>query len=218
MAARDRWARRALVLWLLAGAALGGARGAAGEADHLQIAALARRANAAVRIDATLSSGWEPSRWGARVQAVIHRASHGSVRLRLPRRAVIEIRGVGAAGALPPPGSRIEVLAKLRMRQRRLLLVASSPRLIDVTSPPRGLAALRARLAASLFEAAGTNVRRIRAAEFAAALALGRRDLIPAERRERWRRSGLAHLLAVSGLHVGVAAGLVWLVALLLGA
>ncbi len=217
-AAGDGFARRALSFWLLAGLALGGARGLSAQADRLALAQDTARSDAAFRIDATLSTGWEPSRWGARARVVIHRARHGAARVPLGHTAALEVRGAAGHTMLPPPGSRIEVLARVRMRERRLLLIASSPRLLTVLSPPHGLAALRAHLAGSLFKAAGTSASRIRAAELAAALALGRRDLVPAGRRQLWKRSGLAHLLAVSGLHVGVAAGLVWLVAIFLGA
>lgn len=41
-------------------------------------------------------------------------------------------------------------------------------------------------------------------AEFAAALALGRRDLIPDDTREKLIVTGTAHLLSVSGLHLGL--------------
>jgi competence protein ComEC len=80
------------------------------------------------------------------------------------------------------------------------------------------LPALRNLLAESLLSAAGTNIRRIRATELAATLAVGRRDLVPRDRRDGWRRSGLAHVLAVSGLHVGLVGGLTWLIMVLLGA
>ncbi len=73
-------------------------------------------------------------------------------------------------------------------------------------------------MALSLLSAADTDAARIRSAELAAALALGRRDLVPEAQRDRWRRSGFAHVLAVSGLHVGLVGGTVWLLAALLGA
>jgi competence protein ComEC len=73
-------------------------------------------------------------------------------------------------------------------------------------------------LAARLLDSAGTDIRRIRAAELAATLSVGRRDLVPRERRDGWRRSGLAHVLAVSGLHVGLVGGMTWLILVVLGA
>jgi competence protein ComEC len=48
------------------------------------------------------------------------------------------------------------------------------------------------------------------------AMALGQRDGITSELREKFSRSGIAHLLAISGLHVGYAALLVYLLIRLL--
>jgi competence protein ComEC len=115
---------------------------------------------------------------------------------------------------LPRPGATVEALVALRGRARHPLLVAHSPRLLEVVRAPTGMPRIRDRLARHLLDAAGTNVRRIRAAEIAATLALGRRDLLPEERREGWRRSGMAHVLAVSGLHVGLVGGILWLVSM----
>ncbi len=109
-------------------------------------------------------------------------------------------------------------LAAPRGPPHRLRLVASSPTLLHVEGPPAGLHAARERLAEAVVAAAGTDVRRLRAAELACALVVGRRDLLPEGRLEGWRRSGLAHMLAVSGLHVGLIGGSVWFVALALGA
>jgi competence protein ComEC len=75
------------------------------------------------------------------------------------------------------------------------------------------MARARQLLADALLRAAGTDVGRIRAAELAAALAVGRRDLMAAERREGWRRSGFSHALSVSGLHVSLVGGALWLAA-----
>jgi competence protein ComEC len=112
----------------------------------------------------------------------------------------------------------VEILARVRGSPRNPLLVIASDRLLRATGERHLLPAIRNRLAHDLFRAAGTDVDRIRAAEMAAALALGRRDLVSAERRDSWRRSGLAHLLAVSGLHVGLVGGAAWLVLALAGA
>ena len=50
-----------------------------------------------------------------------------------------------------------------------------------------------------------------------AALALGQRNLLPRETSEAAARGGVAHLLAVSGLHLGLVAGFAaWLIAWLL--
>ncbi len=46
----------------------------------------------------------------------------------------------------------------------------------------------------------------------AAALITGHRTLVPEEQLEVFRRAGIAHLLAISGLHIGLIAGLVFVV------
>ena len=115
------------------------------------------------------------------------------------------------------PGSVVEVLARIRGNHRSPLLVVASNRLVQATGDRRLLPTIRNRLVRDLLQAAGTDAKRIRAAEMAAALALGRRDLVPREGRDRWRRSGLAHLLAVSGLHVGLVGGAVWILLALTG-
>jgi competence protein ComEC len=46
--------------------------------------------------------------------------------------------------------------------------------------------------------------------ELLAALLIGARGLLPAEREAAFRRAGVAHLLALSGLHLGILVGAVW--------
>lgn len=48
-------------------------------------------------------------------------------------------------------------------------------------------------------------------AAFASAIMLGNREQLSAERRESFLRTGTSHLLAISGLHVGILAGVFWL-------
>lgn len=213
-----RGLRRAVALWLLAGLALGGGRGLAAAVSRHRVARLAADRDAAIRIRATLATGWTRSRWGMRAEAVLAGASRRAAPVVLPRRISLEVRGAATEAGLPPPGATVEALVRVRRTGGRPGLVAASPRLIETVAGPHGIHALRARLARDLLVSAGTDPGRIRAAELAAALALGRRDLVPAARRAVWRRSGLAHLLAVSGLHVGIVAGLVWYAAILLGA
>jgi competence protein ComEC len=120
---------------------------------------------------------------------------------------------------LPEPGARVRTLASLRTEDgRRALLVVASPTLLEPVAPPSGVHAVRARLANALLNAAGLDLHRLRAAELAASLALGRKDLMPWGRKELWRRSGLSHVLAVSGLHVGLLAAFLWLVGVALRA
>jgi competence protein ComEC len=213
-----RW-RRAWALWLVAGLALSGGRGGQVQRHRLELERqLAEPSEIALRVRATVNEGWAAARWGWRTRASVHEAHLQGRRWALPRSCRIEVRGSVRPGELPIPGAVVEALMSVRGTARNPLLVASSPQLVEVVRPARGLPELRHRLAGALLAAAGTDVQRLRAAELAAALTLGRRDLLPDERREGWRHSGLAHLLAVSGLHVGLVAGMVWLAALLVGA
>lgn len=70
---------------------------------------------------------------------------------------------------------------------------------------PMGMAAaLRHRLSQRLMDAMGQQ-----AGEYASTLLLGSQNLIPQEDRQAFSRLGIAHILSVSGFHVGVLAGLV---------
>ena len=64
------------------------------------------------------------------------------------------------------------------------------------------VAAVRHRLSASLREALGEET-----GSYAAALLLGMRSLIPSEDRQSFSNLGIAHILSVSGFHVGVLIG-----------
>ena len=210
-----RGRRAATVLWLVAGLALVGSHGLHARADRLEVARLIEgEGPAAVRARVAVTDGWIEGRWGWRAGVRVLSATRAGASVPLPGRCRLEIRGSVDALTLPPPGAVVDVLAGVRGEPASPLLVASSPRLVEAApgTDPAFLPRWRDRLARGLLDAAGRDVGRIRAAELAAALALGRRDLIPAERREGWRRSGLAHVLAVSGLHVGLVAGAAWLI------
>jgi len=69
------------------------------------------------------------------------------------------------------------------------------------------IAAFRRQLASHVDEAAGE-----RAGGFAAALVSGDRSFMPVEDQVALRNSGLAHLLAISGLHMAIVGGLVFYV------
>jgi competence protein ComEC len=213
-----RWRRRARYeLWLLAGLALvcGRGLGQTGETLHLQ--RLISDGEITVRARLVIIEGWNDARWGHRTRAGVLNVRRGNGELRLPGSCRLEVRGSANPKDLPRPGSVVEVLARIRGNHRSPLLVVASNRLVQATGDRRLLPTIRDRLAHDLLRAAGTNAKRIRAAEMAAALALGRRDLVPREGRDRWRRSGLAHLLAVSGLHVGLVGGAVWILLALTG-
>ena len=199
-------------LWLLAGLALGGGRGVDATSERLAIAELAATDGAAaLRIEVTVREGWEASRWGWRTTVAVDEARHREQTLHLRGQWRLEVRGATASRGLPAPGSVVAAMATVRGDDDRPMLVVDSPRLLEVSAGPSGLPALREHLSRTVLAAARTDLGRIRAAEMAAALALGRRDLLARERRDGWRRSGLAHLLAVSGLNVGMVAGGIWL-------
>lgn len=180
---------------------------------------LAEHPNLAVRVSATVRSGWTPTRFGVRTRVDVIDAHHADRRINLPRRCALEVRGADLlASELPRPGVTIRTLASVADRTGGPLLVVASSRLVEAVSPPAGVHALRQRAVDALLRAAGTDVHRVRAAELASALVVGRRDLVPRDRRDGWRRSGLAHLLAVSGLHVGLVGGIAWLVLTAAGA
>jgi len=200
-----------IALWLAAGFALVGGHGLhkAESRDHL--AGLTDRENPVwIRARIVVIEGWTEGRWGWRARVRVLEAHHNHLAIPKLERCRLEIRGGANPGDLPRPGEIISGLVSIRGSPQSPLLVASSSRLIGATAEVRPLPALRGRLAGELLAAARTDMDRIRAAELAAALSLGRRDLLAPARRNGWRQSGLAHLLAVSGLHVGLVAGMTW--------
>ncbi len=215
--ARDRSLSSGL-LWFAAGLALVGGRGLGAAVDRLSWEFLASNPATTVRARVVVTEGWTESRWGRRSRASVLAAEIRDNPLRFPRRSRIEIRGATERSDLPGPGAVVEILAHPAGETGQALLIVPSTRLVHATGDLRLLPRIRNRFALALLSAAGTDVARIRSAELAAALALGRRDLVPEAQRDRWRRSGFAHLLAVSGLHVGLVGGTVWLLAALLGA
>lgn len=70
----------------------------------------------------------------------------------------------------------------------------------------QSVAVIRRKVARHVNDAAGE-----RAGGFAAALASGDRSFMRPDDQDALRRSGLAHLLAISGLHMGIVGGLVFL-------
>ena len=213
-----RGRRAPAALWLLAGIALVAGRGLDTAGDRLFFEQHVADGETVIRARVAVIEGWTDGRWGRRSRVQIIDATLRDRKLDLPPRCRLEVRGDADPGDLPAPGSVIDILARVRGSQTSPLLVVASARLLRNTDENRLLPYLRDRLAHRLLAAAGTSATRIRTAEMAAALALGRRDLVPSERRDRWRRSGLAHVLAVSGLHVGLVGAAVWLLTAMLGA
>ena len=205
------------VLWLAAGLALGGARAEMARSERTALARAIRRPDAAARATVTIVEGWSQTRWGWQSRVRAHLIWAGDTGLTVASSCRLEVRGAVSPLHLPAPGATVAGLVAVRGRATDPLLVASSPRLLEEVRPPHGLSHLRDLLARRLLAAAGVDAHRIRAAELAGAVVLGRRVLLPEDRRAGWRRSGLAHLLAVSGLHVGLVAGAAWLVLSLCG-
>jgi competence protein ComEC len=205
-------------LWLVAGCLAVSGRAVLVHLDHVALHhSLESKQELSVRARMTTIEGWVRSRWGWRTRVTSVTASLGDLPLRIPGRPRLEVRGAVEREELPAPGSTIQSLVRIRGTTEHPLLVASSAALVQTVRSPEGVAAVRDRLASGLLGAAGTDVDRIRAAELAVTLTLGRRDLMPEERRNGWRSSGLAHMLAVSGLHVGLLGGAVWMAATALG-
>jgi len=206
-------------LWLAAGLALVGGHALHLATDRHQLATLIDPDDPVwIRARLVVTDGWAKGRWGWQARVRVLDAKHEHVRIPKLRRSRLEVRGAVRSQDLPHPGDIFHALVSIRGAPLSPLLVASSSRLVETEGESLPLPTLRDRLASGLLGAAHTDVDRIRAAELAAALALGRRDLLSPGRRDGWRGSGLAHVLAVSGLHVGLVAGMAWLLLALGGA
>jgi competence protein ComEC len=200
------------ILWFTAGLLLAGGHGLHQLAHRHHITTLIEADSPSwIRARLAVTEGWARGRWGWRTRVRVLGVRSETDTPPFLTSARLEIRGNVNPTALPDPGTVVEGLVSIRGSPRSPLLVASSARLLTLAADRRLLPALRDRLCRRLLDAADTDPGRIRSAELAATLSLGRRDLMPRERREGWRRSGLAHVLAVSGLHVGLLAGMFWL-------
>ncbi|MCF4164612.1 ComEC/Rec2 family competence protein [Zavarzinia compransoris] len=78
------------------------------------------------------------------------------------------------------------------------------PRALAPAPDGGGLAIWRQRIAARVERAVGGAEGAV-----AAALLVGIRGAVPEEVEERWRAAGISHILSISGLHIGLAAGIV---------
>lgn len=203
--------RRAQRGWWVACGLLAGGAAVALTAPGAALEGAERRT---VRFEATVRDGWTPVAFGWRTRLRVHKVTAGGQVLRHPRELSLTVGSSGSGAALPPPGSRIAGLGDLRRLPgppiRRPILNVSSPLLLAQLRPPAGLDAARQTAAAALLRAADVHPGRIRAAGLAAALILGRREGLSQGEVGALRSAGLAHLLAVSGLHVGLLAGMVW--------
>ncbi|MDH5491981.1 MAG: DNA internalization-related competence protein ComEC/Rec2 [Myxococcales bacterium] len=139
---------------------------------------------------------------------------------RFSGRALVRLRG-----ASPPVGAEVALLARLRFRPlpanlsphpplpRALALAADAravpgapTRILRRSRIQEALEATRSRLRAGLVSSLEPA-----AAGAARALALGEAEALERQDRDAVRGAGLAHLLAVSGLHVAIVAGLLLL-------
>ena len=118
-------------------------------------------------------------------------------------RGVLAIRW--PAGYAARGGTTWVVAGRFLPDPRGGILVARGARVLDPV--PRGRGALRDRIAERSRHLFGTR------APLVDALVIARRTELDADLRERYTRSGLAHLLSISGLHVGFFAA--WLTVLL---
>lgn len=184
-------------------------------------APLAASEPVAVRVVGSLRDGWRgtPYGWSNRVHVESVESRGGE--LRVSSHLYLTVAGSAAADMLPPAGARVEIAGELQYEAdwplARPRLRCKSPRLVVLLPGHSALDRLRQGAVERLHLAAGVDPARIRAAGLAAALVLGRREALGSGDLERFRRGGLAHLLAVSGLHVGMVAGVAWVVLSLLG-
>lgn len=131
-------------------------------------------------------------------------------------------------------GDRVELTARLRRvsppsnpgepdRTRRLWrsgvarVGSADLRSLSVIEPSRGMARRAERFRAAFADAVRSRLGSGDEAALVTALAVGERGDIGLELQEHFQKSGLAHLLALSGLHIGVlVASLLWLLKRLL--
>jgi competence protein ComEC len=182
-----------------------------------------------VAVEGKSVTPWRRLEWGWRGELAVERLAQGRTVVAGPRRLAIELpddvrppaRGsrLRARGYLGRPAGYANRIAvppgpwRLRVKSLRLLEVQAAPGRID-----RAADALRLRVEEAMEvgqAAARDSAGHLpgRGAALARALVLGEPDDLPPRWRRGLRRSGLAHLLAVSGLHAGLVAGVAMLVA-----
>jgi competence protein ComEC len=189
--------------------------------------ALATRTAAGARDDdvfevrGRLASYWRKSGslWSARLD--VADASREGVPVPLPGRILLSVGGTTDPATRAGYGDLVRVRGPLRLPDPGAIssspvVLAPEPRMpqkgaaqVDVLDGPRGVSGLlarlhrgaAARLAASLEGA--TDAER-GAAAFAAALLLGETTELAPETVSAFRDGGVAHVLAISGLHVGL--------------
>jgi competence protein ComEC len=167
-----------------------------------------------VRFVVSVRDGWRSGArgWGTRVRVLaLERA--GIPQAHAGELGLYVSAPVGRA-ELPPPGTRWEGSGEL-IGDSRFPLKAGYLRvksLLLLRRVPGGSPVDRLREAGvrALQASAGVEPVRLHAAGLAAALVLQRRESLLEGEVASMRRSGLVHLLSVSGLHVGLVAVLAW--------
>lgn len=188
---------------------------------------LARQTAAGAREDdlfevrGRIASYWRKSGslWSARLE--VHEARRGGAPVALPGRVVLSVAGETDPAPLTGFGDLVRVRGPLRLPDPGAISaspfrLAPEPRMpqksaaqIHVLEGPRGVSGVLARLhrGASARLAAGldgASEAEKRAAAFAAALLLGETADLDPETVSAFRDGGVAHVLAISGLHVGL--------------
>jgi competence protein ComEC len=174
-----------------------------------------------VRFETLTRDGWSRGQRGWRTRATAIQVEWRGRPLRIPGEIEMDFAGTAGEAMLPEPGREWRgagelvydpelPLAAPRLRVKTLLLVSPGPERSVVDS-------IRGAGVRLLRHAAGVDPERLRAASLAAAVVLGRREGLQDSEVASLRRSGLAHLLAVSGLHVAAVGLLVWWLLRLLG-
>ena len=183
--------------------------------EQFAVLDLARPVTADVAVPALGASAWQRvgEGWTARVRIVA--VEQAGRKVGAPDRAWLRLRG----GLPPPPDRRLRVRGYLSRRQSYLNLGVSRPgdwglnvksrRLLDGMGGEPGpllrtVVGLRHRLLEPVVSSARPG------AILAQALVFGDGRRVPPDWKTGLRRAGLSHLLAVSGLHVGLILGGFW--------
>lgn len=208
-------ARSVPTIWFVAAVLLAAVRGVVGvESTERPWTETSRGPASGVRVLEVV----EPSQPGARCRlkvAVFGReGTSPPILLSAPRRVCP--RGAGDRIAVPADALRPRRDAVLPGAPERARWVegagAVATAYVDVVwevERGAGVVAEASRAVARLREAAWDASRGDDAASFVVASSLGLRQALPSTRRKALRDAGLGHLIAVSGLHVGIAAWLV---------
>jgi competence protein ComEC len=167
-----------------------------------------------VRFVISVRDGWTVGARGWRTRVRVLRLERAGVALAHAREMELYVSAPVGLAQLPPPGTQWEGSGEL-VSDGALALKAGSLRvktLLLLRRRAGGSPVDRLREAGvqALQAGAGANPARLHAAGLAAALVLQRREGVREGEVASMRRSGLVHLLSVSGLHVGLVAVLAW--------